>query len=1057
MRLAGRVGVTVIVLAILAGCGGGGLTASIQIITSLLPNAAVSLAYTVTLEASGGTPPYTWALQAGLLPPGLTLSSTGVISGTPTTKGSFDFTVIVDDNDRKTLQATRAFTLTVRDQLSVPGTNLPQGVANRAYNFTLTAQGSSGSLTWTVTRGTLPAGLTLSSSGQLTGTPTVDGSFSFTVSVADAGPPPQTRTLDLSLLIQPALTIVNPRLANGFVNSFYEQTLGATGGLAAYTWSIVNPAADPPGLDLVTTGPSVGIYRGTPAVVGTFTFTIRVTDTGNAAVAAASQDATFTVIILNGSAAYVANSGDGTVSVLDTVTKTVTQTITVGTTPTGVALTPDGTRAYVTNKGSNNVSVIDAVTNTVIATVAVGTGPVSAVVPAGGLSVYVANQTSNEISIMETITNRVTTTLSLPAGAEPTGLTASPNGRLVFLTLRGSNQLVVINNDPLSPAFHTVVGIIGTGSRPSGVTFAAVTSKVFVANSGGVGTVTVVDVDVTALKFNAKEEEVAVGTGPFGIGAGPNCNFVHVVNSGSGSVSVIGATSEETEATTTVGSAPQQISFTADGAFAFVTNSGTNDVSVLSVLGDTAVHPVVATIRVGSAPAGIALMPNPNLRLIPPPPPPNSKLPVASWGDPYAARVCAAGGLPPYKFEADKAEVPPGLNVAADGKVTGTPTEPSLSSDPSDPGLPHFPNKFAFTVTVTDAAPVPTTVSGDFLIQVCCFGIPPRAYVANFESNSVSVINMITRKVEATITAGIGQGPVGVAIRPDMRRTYVTNFNSDTVSVIDSNPISASYNQVVATVRVGDGPSAVAVTPDGSRAYVTNEDAGTLSVIDTATNSVLGLPITVGRQPDGIAIRPDGKRTYVPNLFSNDVSVIDTDPTSPNFNKEIKRIAVGQGPAELVVMPDGSRVYVTNQFSDSISVIDTATNTEVRQGILFSGARFPTGIAVTPNGARLYVADQQADVVSVVITRTDGSDFELDIEPDNLTFDRIDVGKTPDFVAMSATGRRALVTNFGAGTVSVVDTTPGTDTYNSVTETISVGKRPEGIAIQRFMRPRDLL
>src|SRR5205823_209165 len=95
---------------------------------------------------------------------------------------------------------------------------------------------------------------------------------------------------------------------------------------------------------------------------------------------------------------------------------------------------------------------------------------------------------------------------------------------------------------------------------------------------------------------------------------------------------------------------------------------------------------------------------------------------------------------------------------------------------------------------------------------------------------------------------------------PDGKHVYVANFADADVSVIDT----ATNTVIGSPISVGNFPKRIAIAPDGQRAYVTVEfGAGTVSVIDTATNTVVGSPITVGTNPYGIGITPDGKRAYV--------------------------------------------------------------------------------------------------------------------------------------------------------------------------------------------------
>lgn len=116
-----------------------------------------------------------------------------------------------------------------------------------------------------------------------------------------------------------------------------------------------------------------------------------------------------------------------------------------------------------------------------------------------------------------------------------------------------------------------------------------------------------------------------------------------------------------------------------------------------------------------------------------------------------------------------------------------------------------------------------------------------RAYIANSASDNVSVIDISSNTVIATVP--VGQSPYGVAVNPTGTRVYITNIGSNSVSVIDT-----ATNTVKASITVGAGPRGVAVNPAGTRVYVANTYADSVSVIDTATNTVIAT-VTVGRGP----------------------------------------------------------------------------------------------------------------------------------------------------------------------------------------------------------------
>jgi len=241
-----------------------------------LVNGAVGAVYNQTFTASGGSGPYSFTRVNGTLPPGLTLATSGAITGTPTQAGTFNFTV--QATDANGCQGTRAYPLTI-DQIcptiTVNPANplLPPGQVGTAYNQTFTQSGGAGSLTWIISAGAAPAGLTLNpTTGAFTGTPTAAGTFNFTVKATDANGCMGTR--NYSLTIGCVTVTVNPAsIPNGFVGTAYNQMFTASGGTGPYTFARVTGTL-PPGLTLA----SSGALTGTPTTAGTFNFTVQATD-----------------------------------------------------------------------------------------------------------------------------------------------------------------------------------------------------------------------------------------------------------------------------------------------------------------------------------------------------------------------------------------------------------------------------------------------------------------------------------------------------------------------------------------------------------------------------------------------------------------------------------------------------------------------------------------------------------------------------------------------------------------------------------------------------------
>src|SRR5215467_9023009 len=238
--------------------------APLSITTTSLPAGTVGQAYNQTVQATGGTGPLTWSIVAGTLPQNLGINPmTGVISGTPTAAGTSSFTVQVADSAGQAV--TQALSITIN--LPAPPTittpsPLPGGTVGQAYSQTLMASGGTGTLSWMVSAGSLPANLTLSSTGTISGTPTNTGTSNFTVRVTDALSQSATKAFSLTISAAPpplTITTTSP-LPNAKVGQMYNTTLQRSGGVAPFTWS-VTPALPA----VLSLNPSTGQITGTPA------------------------------------------------------------------------------------------------------------------------------------------------------------------------------------------------------------------------------------------------------------------------------------------------------------------------------------------------------------------------------------------------------------------------------------------------------------------------------------------------------------------------------------------------------------------------------------------------------------------------------------------------------------------------------------------------------------------------------------------------------------------------------------------------------------------------
>ena len=232
--------------------------------------------YSSSLAPASGVSPYTFLLMAGPLPSGLALnSSTGAITGTPTAAGSFVYTAEAVDSTGTAAASTCGLTIAT----PVPVTLVCAangGQVGAPYSSALAATGGVPPYTFSITAGSLPPGLTLSSStGAISGTPTTPGSFSFTIQAADStGTSAGTATSNCGITIAPAPVTLACASNAGQVGAPYSSSLAATGGIPPYTFSFTVGAL-PPGLTLNS---STGAINGTPTTAGSFTFPAQAVD-----------------------------------------------------------------------------------------------------------------------------------------------------------------------------------------------------------------------------------------------------------------------------------------------------------------------------------------------------------------------------------------------------------------------------------------------------------------------------------------------------------------------------------------------------------------------------------------------------------------------------------------------------------------------------------------------------------------------------------------------------------------------------------------------------------
>jgi YVTN family beta-propeller protein/autotransporter-associated beta strand protein len=287
--------------------------------------------------------------------------------------------------------------------------------------------------------------------------------------------------------------------------------------------------------------------------------------------------------------------------------------------------------------------------------------------------------------------------------------------------------------------------------------------------------------------------------------------LLYVPNAGDNNVSVIDtSTNASVPPPIVTGVQPVVVGVRGDQSLAYVTNMSSNTVSVIN----TATNLVVATVNVGSSPAGLAVNPT------------GTQVYIGNTSDGTISVINTA------------------TNSVVTTIVVGIIGSAAIAFTP-DGTRAYVANMASNNVSVINAA-TNTVIGSPIPVGNNPFGLSvspdgTRVYVVNNASDTVSVIDTATNTVVSTFA--VGSHPRGVAVNPNGTRAFVANRDSNSVSVIDT-----ATNTVVATISVGANPFGVSFSPDGTRAYVTNQTSNDVAIIDTANNTVIST-VSVGQSP----------------------------------------------------------------------------------------------------------------------------------------------------------------------------------------------------------------
>ena len=411
----------------------------------MLPVATAQTAYLAPLAAISGTQPYVWSVSSGALPPGVSVTASGTLSGTPTTGGTFPFTLTVTDAAKKTASAN--YQIVVRPALTADLQNLPPATAGQSYAAALSATGGTSPYAWTLGGSAAPAGLIFSRTGVISGIPQTPGSYSFTATVTDSSTPsPVSAFQTYSLTVLAPLTITTASLPPTTATLVYAATFAAANGTPPYIWSLAAGSL-PPGLGIAPNG----AISGTPTGTGSFSFVAQVVDS------ASPVRLTTKAFTITGNSKLAITSTAPALSAGVAVNSQLTAsggtpaynwTLASGTLPNGISLTPSGVLSGTPTKSGSfaaTITVTDAQPQSASAvfnfTVASGAVP--------PLSIHPDAQTLSPAT-------QVPLSISLPSAA-PSDITGA-------LSLSGSNDSALAFLTPSGATSRSVAFRIATGS-----------------------------------------------------------------------------------------------------------------------------------------------------------------------------------------------------------------------------------------------------------------------------------------------------------------------------------------------------------------------------------------------------------------------------------------------------------------------------------------------------------------------------------------------------------------------------------------------------------------
>ncbi|MBY0507460.1 MAG: putative Ig domain-containing protein [Bryobacteraceae bacterium] len=920
----------------------------LRVIISSLPTGILNQIYSGALLAQGGTAPYQFNLLSGSLPAGLTLSSSGSITGSPTATGVFPVIIRLTDSVGQATQSDVLINVN-SGTLTITNTLFPDGFVNTPYVVNLASSGGTSIVAYTLLSGTVPPGLSLSSAGGLSGTPTLAGTYAFVVRVIDNTG--TTAQLPISIRIQSsALLITQLGLANGQVGQAYSSTVSAENAIAPFSFSLSGGTL-PPGLGLS----SNGNVSGTPTAGGLFQSIFRVTDSRGATAnltlpifiaAPGLSISTLTVPAARQNQAYA------TVLQASGGAPPYSFQLAGGVLPDGVTLSPSGLLSGSTNQSPGTslftVRVSDSAGGASFVTYSFQTNT-------GSLALLSSGPLAGQLGIPYLSMNGSTggvgaTTYTLAAGALPPGLALNPNGTIAGTPLAAGTYTYTLrltdaaNATALFSQILTVASSqlsFGLGSLPD-----ALLGSPYLYSLMGQGGLPPYSFALTsgflppgiALSPNGTLSGVSVSQGIYAAtfrvtdAMGATATFIGTINV----IPSSGLTITNTAIPSGRRGAPYTATLIGSGGsapYTFTLAPGSSLPSGLSLSGagflsgtPLAESESTFVVRVQDS-TGLSVqrsfalsVTNTALSL-------SGELPNGTLGIPYAVTLVPGSGVGPFSISLVSGTLPPGLTLLPAGIVSGTPSSTG---------------SYAFVIRVRDAAG--DQIQRAFTLQIGASGLAfsnlalPAVFVGQ---NYRAVLQANGGVIPYTYSLVAGSLPAGLAL--------------STNGLITGIPTAGGQSSV--TIRATDAAGSVAESTFVFAAVASSIGFSFNALPNAFVGQMMNFNLTAtGGVGPYVFTSPAG---LPPGLLLSSTGLLSGTPTQPGLFNVLLRAtdaigAVVESTVPITVSPASFRfstvslpVALVNQAYSQVLATLGGTGT-----ITFSlqSGNLPNGLTLTPTG-----------------------------------------------------------------------------------------------------------